>query len=231
MARLFSVQVENDEFHKKLGGGLPRGTLGVLIGENGSGKSVVCQRITYGLLKNGVSVSYVSTQLTTVDFIKQMSSLGYGVESHVISGKLSFFPVYPLISELKERQDYLNKLISGRSIFEKDVIVIDSFSSLVKFDLSPRSAIDIVGFLKRITATGKAVILTILSGEIEKDTLLEIESTATFVGECSLRKFGADVKNMMTIKKYNFALQQYQKQIAFRVEPKIGLVVEIAAVA
>ncbi len=231
MARLFSVQVENDEFHKKLGGGIPRGTLGVLIGENGSGKSVVCQRIAYGLLKNGVSVSYVSTQLTTVDFIKQMSSLGYGVESHVISGNLSFFPVYPLISELRERQDYLKKLISGKSIFEKDVIIIDSFSSLVKFDINPKSAIDIVGFLKRITATGKAVILTILSDEIEKDTLLEIESTATFVGECSLRKFGADVKNIMTIRKYNFALQQYQKQIAFRVEPKIGLVVEIAAVA
>lgn len=231
MPRLFSVQVENDEFHKKLGGGIPKGTLGVLIGENGSGKSVVCQRITYGLLKNGVSVSYVSTQLTTVDFIKQMSSLGYSVESDVISGNLSFFPVYPLISELKERQDYLNKLISGRSIFEKDVIIIDSFSSLVKFDINPKSAIDIVGFLKRITATGRAVILTVLSDEMDREALLEVESTATLVGECSLRKFGTDVKNVMVIKKYNFALQQYQKQIAFRVEPKIGLVVEIAAVA
>lgn len=210
---------------------MPKGTFGLIIGESGSGKSVVCQRMTYGLLKNDVSVSYVSSQLTTVDFIKQMASLGYGVEKFIISGKLKFFPVYPLISEVKKRERYIEKLISGRHIFESNVIVIDSLSALVKFDINPDSAIDLVSFIKRVVATGKAVVATLVPGEIDESSFLELESAATFVAECSLRKFGADIKNTMTIKKYNLAQMQYQKQIAFRVEPKIGLVVEIAAVA
>lgn len=231
MARLYSVQIENDEFHKKLGGGLPAGTIALIKGEHGSGKSIVCQRIVYGLLNNDVSVSYVSTQLTTTDFVKQMVSLGYNIIHHIIADRITFFPVYPLISEIKERGDYSKKLISGKAIFEKDVIVIDSFSSLVKFDINSRAAIDLMGFFKRIAATGKVVILTALDGELSEDVMEEVESAASLLIETSLKKFGADIKNLMTIKKYNFAAQQYSKQTAFRVEPKIGLVVEIAAVA
>ncbi len=228
---IYSVQIPNDEFHKKLGGGIAKGTLGLIFGESGSGKSVVCQRIVFGLLKNDVSVSYVSTQLTTIDFVKQMSSLGYSIEKDIISGKLKFFPVYPLISEPKERDDYIKKLISGKKIFESDVIIIDSITSLVKFDINPSSAIDMISFLKRITGTGKAVLLTGTKGEIDDDSFLELETSATLLIECSLKKFGSDVKNIMIVRKYNLALSQYQKQIAFRVEPKIGLVVEIATVA
>uniref|UniRef100_UPI0025C1C61F hypothetical protein n=1 Tax=Ferroglobus sp. TaxID=2614230 RepID=UPI0025C1C61F len=154
-----------------------------------------------------------------------------GVEKHIISGRLKFFPVYPLISEVKKRERYIERLISGRHIFESNVIIIDSLSALVKFDINPNSAIDLVSFIKRIAATGKAVIATVVPGEIDEASFLELESAATFLAECSLRKFGADIKNTMTIKKYNLAQMQYQKQIAFRVEPKIGLVVEIAAVA
>ncbi len=227
----YSVQIPNDEFHKKLGGGIPKGTFGVIVGESGSGKSIVCQRMVYGLLKNDVSVTYLSTQFTTVDFVKQMSSIGYSVEKYIISGKLKFFPVYPLISLVKKRKDYVNKLISARHVFESDVVFIDSLSSLLKFDLNRESAIDLVAFLKRFTAAGNSVIVTILPGEIDDESLLEIEASSTFLAECSLRKFGTDIKNTMTIKKYNLAPAQYQKQIAFRVEPKIGLVVEIAAVA
>jgi len=227
----YSVQIQNDEFHKKIGGGIPKGTLGVIIGESGSGKSIVCQRMVYGLLKNDVTVTYLSTQFTTVDFVKQMSSVGYSVEKEIIAGKLKFFPVYPLISLPRKRQDYVNRLISAKHVFDAEVIIIDSLSSLVKFDINPESAIDLVAFLKRISATGRSVIATAVPGEIDESAMLELETASTFLAECSLKKFGSDVKNMMTIKKYNLAPGQYQKQIAFRVEPKIGLVVEIAAVA
>lgn len=230
MARIFSVQLANDEFHKKLGGGIPAGTIGLIMGEHGSGKSIVCQRITYGLLKNDVSVTYISTQLTTIDFIKQMSSLGYDIAHDIIQKKLLFIPVYPLLQEPKKRMDYSEKLMNARELFEKDVIIIDCFSSLVKFDIDPNSAIKLMGFLKRISALGKAVILTALD-ELERSVMEEIESACSFIAETTIKKFGTDLKNMMVIKKFNLAAGQYSKQIAFRVEPKIGLVVEIAAVA
>ncbi|HDN73806.1 MAG TPA: flagellar accessory protein FlaH [Archaeoglobus sp.] len=231
MARLYSIKIENDEFHKKIGGGLPVGTLALIVGDHGCGKSVLCQRLVFGLLKNDVTVSYISTQLTTIEFIKQMLSMGYDIIPELIRGKLSFFPVYPLINEIGEKDEYSKKLISSRQIFEKEVVVIDSFSSLIKFDVNPELAIELVGFFKRITASGKVIILTVLDGELPEEIMEEMESAASLLIETSVKKIGTDLKNVMTIKKYNFAVFQYSKQTAFRVEPKIGLVVEIAAVA
>jgi flagellar protein FlaH len=231
MASLYSLQIQNDEFHKKLGEGLPAGTIGLIKGDHGSGKSVICQRMVFGLLNNNIPVSYISTQLTTTDFIKQMASLGYNVIRNIISSQLKFFPVYPLISENKERSDYSKRLISSRHIFESEVVFIDSFSSLVRFDINEESSIDLMGFFKRIAATGKVIVLTALEGELDSKTMNEIESAASLLIETLTRKVGTDLKNLMAIKKYNFALRSYSKQTAFRVEPRIGLVVEIATVA
>jgi len=230
LARLFSVHLPNDEFHKKLGGGIPVGTIGLIKGEHGSGKSVVCQRITYGLLKNDVSVTYISTQLTTLDFINQMSSLGYDVGKYMIGRRLLFIPVYPLIQEPLTRMDFSGRLMNAKELFENDVIIIDCFSTLVRADVDPNSVVKLMGFFKRIVALGKAIILTALD-ELERNVMDEVESACSFIAETNIRKFGTDLKNIMLIKKFNLATGAYSKQIAFRVEPKIGLVVEIAAVA
>ncbi len=229
--RLYSIRIENDEFHKKLGGGIPAGTIALIVGEHGSGKSVICQRMVYGFLKNGVTVSYISTQLTTTDFVKQMLSLGYNIINDIIKGNLSFFPVYPLISESADRSDYSRRLMSSKVLFDKDVTIIDSLSALLKFDIDPNAAVTLMSFFKRIAGIGKAVILTALKEELPENVMEEIESASSLLIETSVKKFGTDIKNTMIIKKYNFAAQQYSKQTAFRVEPKIGLVVEIAAVA
>ncbi|RUM33630.1 MAG: flagellar accessory protein FlaH [Archaeoglobus sp.] len=229
--KVFSVQIKNDEFHKKLGGGLPPGTIALIKGGHGSGKSIVCQRMVYGMLNNDIKISYVSTQLTTTDFVKQMLSLGYNIVHHIIKGNLKFFPVYPLINEMRERGDYTKRLISARSIFESDVVYIDSFSSLIKFDIDDRAVVDLMSFLKRIVATGKAVVLTAVENELPNSIMEEVESCASLIIETTTKKVGTDLKNVMLIRKYNFAVSQYSKQTAFRVEPNIGLVVEIAAVS
>ncbi len=228
--RLFSVQIPNDEFHKKLGGGIPAGTIGLIKGEHGSGKSVICQRMTYGLLRNDVTVTYVSTQLTTVEFINQMNSLGYDVTRYIISRRLLFIPVYPLIQEPLKRMDFSERLMSAKELFENDVIIIDCFTTLVRADIDPDSVVKLMGFFKRLASLDKAIILTALD-ELEKEVMDEIESACSFVAETIVKKFGTELKNIMLIKKYNMAASVYSKQITFRVEPKIGLVVEIAAVA
>ncbi len=230
MARIFSVQIPNDEFHKRLGGGIPVGTIALIKGEHGSGKSVVCQRITYGLLRNDVTVTYISTQLTTTDFIGQMLSLGYDIVKDMIKKRLLFIPVYPLIQEPMRRGDFSKRLMNAKELFENDIVIIDCFSTLVRADIDDDSAIKLMGFFKRIVALNKAVILTALD-ELERHVMDEIESACSMIAETSVKKFGTDLKNIMTIRKFNLAAGTYAKQIAFRVEPKIGLVVEIAAVA
>ncbi len=229
--KLYGVQLAGDEFHKKIGGGIPAGSIVMIRGEEGSGKSAICQRITYGLLNNRVTTTYISTQLSTVDFLNQMSSMGYRVSQHLISGLILFIPVYPLISEPKTRDNFVEKLINARALFENEVIIIDSLSTLIKSDIDRENSIDLLSFFKRMAGTGKAIIFTMNSGEIKPHLEREFEHVATVLIETRVKEFGGDLKNVMMIRKYNSAVQNYQKIITFRVEPGIGLIVEIASIS
>jgi flagellar protein FlaH len=160
-----------------------------------------------------------------------MNSLGYRVSQPLINGLILFIPVYPLISEPKSRDDFVDKLMKAQSLFEHDAIFIDSLSSLIKQEINEEKAVDLLAFMKRITGTGKVVIFTVNSGELPREIEKELEFAATILIETKVKEFGGDLKNIMIIKKYNRAQGNYQKITTFRVEPKIGLVVEIAAVS
>ena len=77
MAGLYGFELERDGLNRSLGEGFPKGIIGLTMGEYGSGKSAIMQRLCYGFLQNGVTVTYVSTELTTKGFIDQMKSLEY----------------------------------------------------------------------------------------------------------------------------------------------------------
>jgi flagellar protein FlaH len=102
---------------------------------------------------------------------------------------------------------------------------------LIKQEINEEKAVDLLAFMKRITGTGKVVIFTVNSGELPREIEKELEFAATILIETKVKEFGGDLKNIMIIKKYNRAQGNYQKITTFRVEPKIGLVVEIAAVS
>lgn len=92
---LLKIELKGDELHRRLGGGIPAGTIMLVEGDRGSGKSIFVQRLLYGFLMNGYTASYISSQYTTVEYIKQMESLGYGIIPFLIRKKLVFVSLYP----------------------------------------------------------------------------------------------------------------------------------------
>ncbi len=229
--RFFDLQLARDEFHKKIGGGFPAGSIVLIEGSYGSGKSVICQRIVYGLLQNNYSATYISTQMTTLEFINQMASIEYRINRELISGTLLYIPVYPLISDNLKRVGFIDKLMNARPFYEKDVIVVDSLSTIVFNDVNQENIVDLISFFKRIASVEKVVIFTINPGEIPDDILKEIKLSATVILDMELKPFGGDIKNILNVVKYNFARSNFQKITVFRVEPKIGLVVEITSIS
>jgi flagellar protein FlaH len=107
--KLAKIELSRDDVHKRLGGGIPFGSIILIEGEESSGKSIICQRLAYGFLQNSYSLSYVSTQLTTTEFVKQMMSLKYNINKKLLSGNLLYIPVYPLISENSIKEDFIKK--------------------------------------------------------------------------------------------------------------------------
>ena len=77
---LYSLGLEDrDRLNKELGGGIPPGSIVLVEGAYGAGKSVTSQRFLYGICQEGNTVTYLSTEFTTSGFIQQMHSLDYDV--------------------------------------------------------------------------------------------------------------------------------------------------------
>ncbi|HIP16764.1 MAG TPA: flagellar accessory protein FlaH [Methanothermococcus okinawensis] len=229
--RLARIELSRDDVHKRLGGGIPYGSIILIEGEESTGKSIVSQRLAYGFLQNSHSVTYISTQLTTLEFVKQMMSLNYNINKKLLNGVLLYIPVYPLISDNLQRDDFLKKIMETRAFYERDVIIYDSLSSLIINDASDVKVNDLVAFFKRISAMNKIIIYTVNPKELPESVLTLLRTAATMVIKTDVYTFGGNIKNIMKIEKYNLASGPYQKTMVFRVEPKLGIAVEISSVA
>ncbi|MDI3476086.1 MAG: archaeal flagellar protein FlaH [Thermococcaceae archaeon] len=230
MKGLLQIQIPNDELHRRLGGGIPSGSIILIEGDRGTGKSIFAQRLLYGFLKNGYTATYVSSQYTTVDFIRQMESLGYGIIEELIKRRLLFVSTYPLFASLTDREKFLPRFMSEHRLWEPDVIIVDSLSPFISFRVDDELIKEFSTHLKRMSSLGKVILMTVNPSEAEPEFLKILEEASTMLIRLSVKVFGGDLKNSATIVKYNNAEGIFQRIIPFRVEPKVGFIVEIAAV-
>ncbi len=229
---IISFNIRRDEFCRKLGGGLPRGSMTLLEGEDGSGKSLISQRILYGLLENGVSVTYISTDLSTKDFIKQMQSLNYDVVKYLLSKQLLFIPVFPITKKLNKPKNLLNRMMGAPHLFENQVIIIDSLSVMLEGGkMSPEVKFKFSNFVKKLSGIEKTLIITVASSAVQ--TEIHQFLTGLFDNDISLKTkiFGTDLKNSITVVKWKRTKGEVNKIIGFKVEPNIGFVLDISSFA
>lgn len=81
----------NDEIDKKLGEGIPLGSLVLIEGENDTGKSVFCQQMVYGGLNQLHRIAYYSTENTVKSMLAQMDSLSLISRIFTAGGISGFF--------------------------------------------------------------------------------------------------------------------------------------------
>lgn len=228
---VFSFRIERDEFNEKLGNGFPTGSLVVIEGGSGGGKSTICQRIAFGLIENGYNVTLVSTQMTTKGFINQMYSLNYPIANHLLKGRLLYIPVIPLVKAAKSRFDFIERLMSAEELFEKDIIIIDTISSLIKYSADPEKSLELISFFKKLNGMGKVIILTIEPAQLKEELAAMFRSSCDIYMTLKTKTMASEVKRIVVVNKFTGAKGRVGQMIGFRIEPKVGLVVEIAAVA
>lgn len=231
MAESKSFYLERDEFNRKLGDGFPTGSLVLLEGGSGSGKSTICQRLSYGLIENDTTVTTISTQQTTKGFINQMYSLDYPIANHLLKGNLLYIPVIPLIHSAKTRTDFLQRLMGARELYEKDVIIVDTISALIKYSADAEKALELVSFFKKLNGIGKIIIITLEPDQLDEGIMSVFHSSCDIYMSLQVKATGSEIKRTIIINKFTGAKGQVTQMIGFRIEPKAGLVIEISAVA
>ncbi|NJD76796.1 MAG: ATPase [Candidatus Methanoperedens sp.] len=228
---LYSFPLDRDEINPMLGGGFPKGALVVLDGPTGSGKSAISQRIAFGLLDNKNTVTYISTQLTTKNFIRQMNSLDYPIGIKLLKGELLYIPAYPLLKESKPRIDFIQRLMGAAGLFEKDVIIIDTLSALIRYSPEAEKSLQLISFFKKLTGVQKTIILTMDSTELPPGISTEFKDAADVLLTLKIRQLGTDIRRTLIINKYARPEVQVSSMFGFKVEAKAGVMIDISGVS
>ena len=231
MPKQYLFTLSRDELDQNLGGGIPEGSLILVEGENGSGKSILSQRLSYGLLHNNTSVTFISTQVTTRGFINQMYSLDYPISNYLLNKSLLFLPVVPLLKSSRPRLDFIDRLVNSEVLYETDVVVIDTISAMVKYSVDSEKSLELLDFFKRVAAGGKVIILTVDTGSLDSEVLSVFKTVCDIYLELKSKVMMGDIKRSIYVNKFIGAPGQIRGIIGFRVEPKVGLVVDISSIS
>ena len=238
---------DHDRLEKELGGGMPKGSIVLIEGDYGAGKSVLSQRFTYGFNTEGVVTTLVSTELGVKGFLDQMDSLTYDMVKPLINEEVLFIPAKidasgTLTGESNdERKELLKRMMEADTMWEGDVIVIDTFDAILrndpKFEALVRqneerqAALEIISFFRDLTTKGKTIVLTVDPSTVDEEAIGPFRSIADVYLELEMVEVGNDVRRNIFVKRFAGMGEQVGDRIGFSVRSGIGIVIESRSVA
>lgn len=226
----YEFTLEQDSLSNAMGKRLPNRSLWMIQGEVGSGKSLISQRLIFGLLENGSKVLVITTELTTRGWIEQMESIGYPVTEHIASGRLLVFSRFGVIAEAKPGVNLFEALDSD-AIEKADVVVVDSASALMPTGLDSNEQQETLQKLRRICSESRSLLLTMDPSEMDEKLLHKMRSTCEVLLDMKAGFVGGEIKRTIVVTRFLRAAGPVQASVGWRVEPYMGFIVDITAVS
>ena len=125
------VSTGNPEIDKKLGGGIPMGSLILIEGASDSGKSVLAQQLTWGTSRMGYLVTVMTTENTVKSLIRQMISLNLDITDYVLLGRLKIFPIKAMQAQEGSAKTFDSLMSAIRAQKLQDLVIVDSITSFI----------------------------------------------------------------------------------------------------
>ena len=222
--------LETDSLADSMGSRLPNRSIYVVQGDVGSGKSLISQRLSFGLAENDVKVLVITTELTTRGWIEQMESIGYGVTEFIRTGQLMVFSRFGTIAEALPDVG-IQQVLESEAVSKADMIIIDSASSLMPDDLDDNGRFKMMQDLRRITSEGRSVMLCVDENEMDSKLLHTLRASSEIVLDMKTAMIGGEIKRNIVVTRYLRAAGPVQSSIGWRVEPSMGFIVDITAVS
>ena len=226
----FPYELETDSLADSMGLRMPNRSLYVLQGTVGGGKSLISQRLAYGLAENGVKVLVITTELTTRGWVEQMESLGYGVTDAIREGRLLVLSRFGIIAESLPNVG-LEEVLQSEAIELADVVIIDSASSIMPSDLNDTSRFQLMQRLRQVCSQGRSLMLCADPEEMDHKLMHTLRASAEVVLDLQTAMIGGEIKRNIVITRFLRAAGPIQTSIGWRVEPGMGFIVDITAVS
>jgi flagellar protein FlaH len=225
----FAFELETDSLSDSLGRFLPRRSLYIVTGNIGAGKSLIAQRLAFGLVTNNVQTTMVTTELTTRGWLEQVNSLGYSLEDAANQGKFTLLSRFGVISDEVEEDVGIEDLLISNALKNAEVSIIDRASMLLKnHEASPDQ---LLSRLRTFCSEERSLMLLIDPDEISPDMMRILSASAEVVIEMKTSEIGGGLSRILAVTRFLRAAGPVQPRIGWRVEPTMGFIVDITAVS
>ena len=216
-----TISTGHAEIDKKLGGGIPTGSLVLIEGQSDAGKSVFCQQMIWGSLNNDYKVNLFTTENTVRSLIPQMDSLGLGILDYLLLGWLNVYHIKP--SQTKATAATIFKtILSTIEKSEHQLHIVDSLTPIV----SQTKGDDTLGYIENCKALcdkGKTIVNVTHTYAFEQDFLIRIRSACDAHFLLLIEKVGDKLVKTMQVAKIRGAAQSTGNILSFDIEPGIGM--------
>jgi flagellar protein FlaH len=216
------ISTGNAEFDKKIGGGIPEGSLTLIEGQSEAGKSVLTQQLVWGALQHGKRVAYYSTENTVRSFMRQMISLSLDVTDFFLMGRINVYPIRSAPSEEESRQLLRAVLDHMGTMKDRDVLAFDSLSVFVS-NVPDQETLTFFTAIKDLCDEDKTLLLTLHSYASTEPMFIRLRSICDAYLRLRVREIGQQLLKELEVAKVRGAERSTGNVIAFDVEPGIGM--------
>lgn len=209
----------NGELDSKMGGGIPLGSLTLIEGSSGAGKSVLSQQLIFGSLNDGFELSLFTSENSVKSLVKQMRSLDLDVIDHLLLAK---FKIYPMELASLGRQASSSLLEAMKKEKEQDLIIVDSLTMAI----SHVPTDEVLGFFescKRLCVGGATVIVVLHSHAIDGELLVRLRSLCDAHLQLRTEEVGKKLVKTLEVTKVRGADKTTGNIVSFEVEPGWGM--------
>ena len=223
----FDFSVIQDSLGQSLGTAIPNRALVIVSGGIGSGKSIIGQRMSFGMTANDIKVSLVTTELTTRGWLEQVASIGYFMEKRIDDGDFHLMSSFGVIAEQAEDPVDLLELLESPALKAAEVVIIDRASQMIPAIEGPV----LLSTLRQYTAQGRTLFLMIDPEEMDSKLLRELKNSAEVVLDMMTSVVGGQLVRTLCVTRFLRAAGPVTERIGWKVMPEMGFIVDITAVA
>ena len=216
------VSTGNTEIDKKMGGGIPVGSMILIEGQSDSGKSVLTQQLIWGSLYDGIDAILYTTENTVKSFIRQMNSLSLDVTDFLLLGRLKIFPITASKAGLSPAQVFTVLLTDLESRGGTPLIVVDSLTTFITHT-SIEETMTYFEICKHYCDRGMTIITVVNSYAFGQADFARVRSMCDAHISLHTEEMGDRLIKVMEVAKIRGAELSTGNIISFDVEPMMGM--------
>ena len=215
------ISTGNDELDKKMGGGIPLGTLTLVEGQPDSGKSVLTQQMLWGSLNNGCTAVIFTTENTAKSLVTQMQSLSLDITDYLLLSRLSIYPI-DIQKTRRSLSAGIVPLLTACAHRGVNLAVIDSLT----YYLTHATIEDVLSFFeecKMLTGRGMSIICVAHSYAFTEEAMVRLGSMCDAHLRLRIETMGSKMIKLLEVAKVRGAKLTTGNIVSFDVEPNWGI--------